>query len=102
MSVNETTKAKFYPGQIVATHGALDALQNAGQQPHEFLVRHLSGDWGDLDQEDRSLNDTAVIDGSRILSAYTTRKGERLWVITEASDDHGRRASSCLLLPSEY
>ena len=60
------------------------------------LVRHLSGDWGDLDDEDRSLNDAAVIDGSRILSAYTTRKGERLWVITEAADDHGRRASSCL------
>ena len=102
MSLNETTKAKFHPGQIVATPGALDALQNAGQTPHKFLVRHLSGDWGDLDDEDRSLNDAAVIDGSRILSAYTTRKGERLWIITEAADDHGRRASSCLLLPSEY
>jgi hypothetical protein len=102
MSVNETTKAKFHPGQIVATPGALEALQNAGQTPHEFLVRHLSGDWGDLDAADRSLNDAAVIDGSRILSAYTTRKDERLWVITEAADDHGRRASSCLLLPSEY
>jgi hypothetical protein len=102
MSVNETTKAKFHPGQIVATPGALEALQNAGETPHEFLVRHLSGDWGDLDDEDHSLNDAAVIDGSRILSAYTTRKGERLWIITEAADDHGRRASSCLLLPSEY
>ena len=75
MSVNETTKAKFHPGQIVATPGALEALQNAGQTPHEILVRHLSGDWGDLDAEDRSLNDAAVIDVSRILSAYTTRKG---------------------------
>jgi hypothetical protein len=102
MSLNETTKAKFHPGQIVVTPGDLDALQNAGQTPHEFLVRHLSGDWGDLDDEDRNLNEAAVIDGSRILSAYTTRKDERLWVITEAADDHGRRASSCLLLPSEY
>ena len=102
MSVNETTKAKFHPGQIVATPGALEALQSAGETPHEFLVRHLSGDWGDLDQEDRQLNDDAVIDGSRILSAYTTRKDERLWVITEAADDHGRRASSRLLLPSKY
>ena len=31
MSLNETTKAKFSPGQIVATPGALDALQDAGQ-----------------------------------------------------------------------
>ncbi len=48
MSPNETTKAKFHPGQIVATPGALDAIRDAGQTPHEFLVRHLSGDWGDL------------------------------------------------------
>ena len=102
MSLNETTKAKFHPGQIVATPGALEALQNAGQTPHEFLVRHLSGDWGDLDDEDRSLNDAAVIDGSRILSAYTTRKGERLWIITEASDDQGRRLATTILLASEY
>jgi hypothetical protein len=62
----------------------------------------VTGDWGDLDDEDRSLNDAAVRDGSRILSAYQTRKGERLWIITEAADDQGRRPSSCLLLPSEY
>jgi hypothetical protein len=102
VSLNETTKAKFHPGQIVATPGALEALQDAGQQPHEFLVRHLSGDWGDLDDEDRSLNDAAVIDGSRILSAYTTRKGKRLWVITEAVDDHGHRLATTILLASEY
>ena len=102
MSLNETTKAKFHPGQIVATPGALDAIREAGQTPHEFLVRHLSGDWGDLDDEDRSLNDAAVIDGSRILSAYTTRKGERLWVITEASDDHSHRLATTILLASEY
>ena len=100
MSVNETTKAKFHPGQIVATTGALEALQNAGQTPHEFLVRHLSGDWGDLNDEDRSLNDAAVIDGCRILSAYTTRKGERLWIITEASDDH--RHATTIHLASDY
>ncbi len=102
MSVNETTKAKFHPGQIVATPGALEALQNAGQQPHEFLLRHLSGDWGDLDQEDRQLNDDAVIDGSRILSVYTTRNGERLWIITEASDDQGRCLCTTIHLDSEY
>ena len=102
MSPIETKKSKFHPGQIVATPGALEALQDAGQQPQVFLVRHLMGDWGELDQDDRSLNYAAVIDGSRILSAYTTSKGERLWIITEAADDHGRRASSCLLLPSEY
>ena len=74
MSHTETEKAKFHPGQIIATPGVLEALQNAGQQPQEFLMRHLSSDWGDLDDEDRQLNDAALIDGSRILSAYSTAK----------------------------
>ena len=102
MSLNETTKAKFHPGQIVATPGALEALQNAGETPHEFLVRHLSGDWGDLDQEDCQLNDAALVDGSRLLSAYVTRKNERLWIITEAADDEGRRLATTILKPEDY
>ena len=99
MSLNETKKAKFHPSQIVATPGALDALREAGQQPHDFLVRHLTGDWGDLDDEDRQLNDAALIDGSRLLSAYTTKKGDR---ITEAANDLGHRLYTTRLLASEY
>ena len=101
MSANETVK-KFILGRIVATPGALQALQEAGQTADEFLARHGTGDWGDLDDEDRQANDAALIDGSRLLSAYTTRKGERLWIITEAADDQGHRSSSTMLLPREY
>jgi hypothetical protein len=100
MSQHETKK--FSLGRIVATPGAMQALQAAGQSADQFLVRHVVGDWGDLDDEDKSLNDAALIDGSRILSAYTTRKGERIWVITEAVNEVGLRYSTCLLLPSEY
>jgi hypothetical protein len=92
----------FSLGRIVATPGALEALQVAGQSPGEFLARHVTGDWGDLDNEDRSLNDTAVRDGSRILSAYVTHKGERLWVITEAVNEVGLRYCSTILKPEEY
>jgi hypothetical protein len=77
MSPNETTK-KFSLGRIVATPGALEALAAAGQSAGEFLARHVAGDWGDLDPEDKSLNDAALIDGSRILSAYKTRNGARI------------------------
>ena len=42
----------FALGQVVATPGALAALEAAGQAPHEFLVRHVTGDWGDLVEED--------------------------------------------------
>jgi hypothetical protein len=30
---------------VVATPGALAALEKAGQQPGDFLARHVSGDW---------------------------------------------------------
>ena len=43
----------FELGQIVATPGALAAIKKAGQQPGEFLTRHINRDWGDLDEEDR-------------------------------------------------
>ena len=76
----------------------LQALQDAGQEAGEFLARHVTGDWGDLDAEDRQANDAALINGSRILSAYVTRKGERIWIITEATNEVGLRYSSYVLL----
>lgn len=95
-------RSQFDLGQIVATPGALEAIHHAGQHPMSFLDRHASGDWGDLHEEDRGLNDKALHDGGRILSVYETSKGERLWIITEAVGNDGRRASTCLLLPEEY
>ena len=100
MSHDETKK--FSLGRIVATPGALHALHDAGQSVGEFLARHVTGDWGDLDDEDRNLNNAAVIDGSRILSAYTTRKRERIWVITEAVNEVGLRYCTTILKPEEY
>lgn len=103
MTRHTTTAAKFHPGRIVATPRALEAIRASGQSPETFLAAHLDGYWGgDLCDEDRLLNDEALIDGSRLLSGYRTLRGERLWAITEAVGDDGRRASTCLLLPEEY
>jgi hypothetical protein len=81
----------------VATPGALEALADAGESPLDFLARHQAGDWGALCPEDRRLNDQALRQGARLLSAYHTSKGVKLWLITEAD-----RSSTCLLLPEEY
>lgn len=103
MSVSPQVRPKFGPGRIVATPGALEAIQASGQSPEVFLAAHLDGYWGgDLCEEDQLLNDEALIDGSRLLSAYRTLRGERLWIITEAADDHGRRYSTTILRPEEY
>jgi hypothetical protein len=100
MSTKTTTK--FNLGQILATPGALEVLQESGQTPQFFLSRHARGDWGEVGKDDGQLNDQSLIDGSRILSAYRTLKGKRLWVITEAADDNGHRLATTVLLPEEY
>ncbi|HVH72058.1 MAG TPA: hypothetical protein VNB49_13220 [Candidatus Dormibacteraeota bacterium] len=87
----------FELGQIVATPGALAALKKAGQQPGEFLTRHINRDWGDLDDEDRKENEYGLEHGFRLLSAYKTNAGDRVWIITEAD-----RSVTTLLLPEEY
>ena len=87
----------FELGQIVATPGALAALRKAGQQPGEFLTRHINRDWGDLDEEDRKENEYSLEHGFRLLSAYKTNAADRLWIITEAD-----RSVTTLLLPEEY
>ena len=87
----------FMLGRIVATPGALDAMSRSSQSVGEFLAKHARGEWGELDAFDTQANSAAIRDGSRILSSYTTRQNEVIWVITEAD-----RTSTCLLLPCEY
>ena len=84
----------FELGQIVATPGALAALKKSGQQPGEFLTRHVNRD---LSDEDRKENDYSLEHGFRLLSSYRTHTGDKLWIITESD-----RSVTTLLLPEEY
>ena len=87
----------FPLGRIVATPGALDALARANQSPQEFLNRHVTGDWGELGDEDKAENNYSLKHGFRILSSYKTTAGEKLWLITESD-----RSLTTLLQPEEY
>lgn len=93
---------EFDLGQVVATPGALEALKKNDMTGLELLARHSSGDWGELCAEDKQANDHALMHGSRLLSAYVLPDGEKLWIITEAADEHGRRCATTLLRPDEY
>src|SRR5262245_3552466 len=95
-------ESKFSLGQLAATPGALEAMEASGQGPDFFIARHASGDYGEVNEEDQKLNDEALSHGDRILSAYRTLKGVKLWIITEAVDDNGHRAATTILLPEEY
>ena len=88
---------RFPLGRVVATPGALRALEQAEQLPAEFLDRHVNGDWGDVPEADQQENELSVERGLRILSAYTTSAGEKIWILTEAD-----RSATTILLPEEY
>jgi hypothetical protein len=98
------------PALIVATAGVADW---AAESEHRAawlahcLARHVAGDWGDLDPDDRRANGHAVRtrDG-RLLSRYavpswlSAGSGTALWVITEDLADPD--TATMLLWPSEY
>ena len=96
------SKPRFDLGRVVATPASLQMLEAARQSPAEFLDRHVRGDWGNLSEDDCEANEVALRDGSRILSAYATSGGHKIWIITEAADERGRRAATTILLPEEY
>ena len=95
--MRSTINVQFPLGQICATPGAIEALASANQDGLAFVARHARGDWGDLDAEDKESNEVALTCGARILSAYHTSKGDKLWIITEAD-----RSVTTILLPNEY
>jgi hypothetical protein len=88
---------RFPLGRVVATPGALRALDESGESAFDFLYRHASGDWGELDEEDKRENELSLAHGFRVLSAYRLRSDEKLWIITEAD-----RSVTTLLLPEDY
>lgn len=95
--MSDSPRPLFDLGRVVATPGALDALRPHDGFLSEIIARHVRADWGGVDAEDAQANDRALRDGSRVVSAYTTPAGVRLWVITEAD-----RSSTCVLTPEEY
>ena len=87
----------FKPGRILATPGCLEELDRAGQNLWEFMARHVAGDWGVVDAEDAEANNQALKDGSRLLSAYLLKTGEKIWIITEAD-----RSRTTVLHPEDF
>ncbi len=89
---------RFSPGQTVMTIGVAALAQQGQLDPSSYLRRHLSGDWGDLDEGDRRQNDAALTSGEdRLFSSYQVTRDLKLWIITEWD-----RSVTTLLLPSEY
>lgn len=86
----------FKLGSIVGTPGAIQFMNMNSIHSADLLSRHVTGDFGDLCDEDKNENRRAIFRGNRILSSYSFPAG-KVWVITEAD-----RSVTTLLLPEEY
>ena len=88
-------QSKFPLGHLVATANATDVIPR--DEMLSALARHANGDWGDLSPDDRAVNETAILEGGRIVSSYKSIKGIAFWIITEWD-----RSATTILLPSDY
>lgn len=90
---------KFELGRIFISSGV-----HAGVEDKEYtmddimklITKHAHGDWGDLSEDDKKINELAIENGDRILSSHNL-KGEKVWIITEAD-----RSQTTVLYPDEY
>jgi len=91
---------RFQAGSIVCTSAINNLMCESNRFRmfvHECLLRHVVGDWGDLCEGDKQANEKALVDDSRLLSAYKSDSLPKIWIITEAD-----RSSTCILFPNDY
>jgi len=87
----------FSLGDLYITEGILNLIERQSIDVAALIIRHLMGDWGDMDGHDCAHNDHALLTGARLLSAYRVSETEMVWIITESS-----RTETTVLLPDEY
>lgn len=82
-------------GRVVTTPNALEKVSQ--QDILNTIARFLKKDWGEMDEDDKKMNDEALKSGARLLGAYESKKGIKFWIITEAD-----RSVTTILLPEDY
>ncbi|MFC1910383.1 hypothetical protein ACFLXC_03710 [Chloroflexota bacterium] len=90
----------FPLGQLVMTRGVNDLVAEGGAFAKfvtESLNRHVKGDWGELNDEDKQENELSLKEGFSILSAYEADGLPKIWIITEAD-----RSATTILFPDDY
>ena len=75
---SRTRNSRF--GKIIIRPLAREQLDPTAVQ--QALSRHVSGDWGDVDTDNRKVNDLSLKKGYSLHSVYRTGEKE-FWIITE-------------------
>ena len=95
--------ATFSMGQLILTKGIADQIEESKDFTvfvKKSLRRYITCDWGELDEDDKKLNDAALKNNDdRILAAYIPPEHPewKIWIITEW--DH---SATTILFPREY
>ena len=87
--------ARFRLGELLITANAATHVDRESYL--EGLSRHAKGDWGEVNEEDQAANNRALVEGTRLLSAYKDSQGTKYRIITEAD-----RSVTTVLMPEDY
>ena len=85
---------RFDLGRILITRSARAVLSD--DEIRFALIRHRSGDWGEVNDQDALRNETALHNGDHLMSVFVSKRHIRFYLITEAD-----RTLTTILLPHE-
>jgi hypothetical protein len=92
----------FHLGHLSATPEVLAAARAAGVHVVETVLRHLGGDWGDLDDESLIANNRTMISGGTLRSVYALAgTGDAVVNTTDAERNHTTAALRSQCEPDE-
>lgn len=88
-------------GLVVMQLGIIFITREAAAEIDEFqaanaLMRHMTGDWGEIGEDDWRTNDEALAKDRNIVSSYLSQNFDRFMIVTEAD-----RSVTTILLPDE-
>ncbi|RUS67431.1 hypothetical protein CUZ56_01376 [Saezia sanguinis] len=104
----------FKLGQLLLTNSVHDFVQKQRLNPTPYIQRYLNGDWGEMCDEDKQLNEQVLKNGGvakagRLFASYDLPKplGDetKIWIITNVADydeNDNPVITTTILFPSEY
>ncbi len=95
------TYVDFPLGQVVITAELAERMEEYRYDIAHALEEHRFCNWGLTKGSDWWANFRALKSGERILSEWEIG-GERVWIITDAENDEGKREHTTIMRPSDY
>lgn len=80
--IDESVPRLDIPRLTISPH-ALFEMERGLEEPLELLWRHACCDWGEVNDDDRGLNEAGLAEGNALLGIYPLVTGESLVLLTE-------------------